>query len=90
MRVRSGTPPRHIRTPSFIQDKIGGVEVILGSFKNPETLAYGESGLPEQPLYRVTFNQADVWSSYDGPPKDKVCVDIYEHWLEPAWDAPHE
>ena len=82
MRVRSGTPPRHMRTPAFIQDKIGEVEELLGAFKNPETLAYGDSGLPEQPLYRVMFNQVDVWSSYRGAPRDRLCVDIYEHWLE--------
>ena len=84
MRVRSGTPPRHIRTPAVIQDKIGDVEVFLGTFRNPETLAYGGSGLPEQPLYRVMFNQVDVWSSYGGASRDQLCVDIYEHWLEPV------
>ena len=32
----------------------------------------------------VAFNQGDVWGEYQGGPRDKVVVDIYEHWLEPA------
>ena len=53
-------------------------------FHNPESRAYGGSGLPKQPLYMVQFEQAVVWERYLGLPGDKVCVDIYEHWLEPA------
>ena len=53
-------------------------------FHNPESRAYGGSGLPKQPLYRVEFDQVAVWGRYLGSSGDKVCVDIYEHWLEPA------
>jgi nitrile hydratase len=49
-------------------------------------LAYGGSGLPRQPLYRVEFRQMDVWERYGGPAGDKVMVDIYQHWLVPAED----
>jgi hypothetical protein len=31
----------------------------------------------------VAFNQADIWEE-SAATKDKVLVDIYEHWLEPA------
>ena len=84
VRVRIGSPPRHIRTPAYIQGKPGWIEALYGAFKNPESLAYGGSGLKVKPLYRVRFQQTDVWKNYGGSPRDKLCVDIYEHWLKPA------
>lgn len=74
----------HMRTPSYIRGKTGVIERLCGSFRNPETLAYGGSGLPKQPLYRVRFLQSHVWSDYEGTLKDTVDIEIYEHWLTPT------
>ncbi len=74
----------HVRTPGYIRGKTGRVESVLGEFRNPEALAYGDSGLPERPLYKVSFLQADLWEGYPGPTDDELCADIYEHWLEPT------
>jgi hypothetical protein len=84
VRVRVGSPPGHFRTPQYIQGKVGRIEALCGIFKNPESLAYGGAGLPEQPLYRVEFVQTEVWGHYRGPATDKILVDLYEHWLEPV------
>jgi nitrile hydratase len=84
VRVRVGAPPHHFRTPSYIQGKIGKVVALCGGFPNPESLAHGGSGLPRQPLYRVEFAQTQVWRRYRGTQRDKILVDIYEHWLDPA------
>lgn len=77
VRVRVDTPPRHIRTPAYIQGKTGWVEAVQGAFRNPEMLAYGGDGLPEQPLYRVRFDQTQVWEGYDASPEDKLLIDLY-------------
>ena len=74
----------HVRTPAYVKGKRGHVTVVLGEFPDPESLAYGGTGLPEKPLYRVRFRQSDLWDAYKGPPGDTLHVDIYEHWLEPA------
>lgn len=84
VRVRIGSPPGHFRTPVYIQGKTGRVVAVYGRFRNPESLAHGGSGLPEQLLYQVEFDQAQVWEKYRGPARDKLCIDIYEHWLGPA------
>ena len=84
VRVRIDSPLYHFRTPSYIQGKTGLVAALCGSFRNPESLAHGGAGLPKTPLYRVEFNQNEVWDHYQGPGADKVLVDIYEHWLCPA------
>ena len=74
----------HMRTPTYIRGKTGVIERLCGSFRNPETLAYGGNGLPKQPLYRVRFLQNHVWPDYEGALTDTVDIEIYEHWLTPA------
>jgi nitrile hydratase len=77
-------PPGHIRTPYYCRGKTGVVERICGAFRNPEGLAYGKDGLPKQPLYRVRFRPADLWPDAAGVDDDKVEIEIYQHWLDPA------
>ena len=84
VRVRIGYPPHHFRTPAYIQGKTGIVVAVHGSFRNPETLAYGRDGSPKQPLYLIRFDQTEIWEKYTTAPKDTLFIDIYEHWLEPA------
>jgi nitrile hydratase len=90
MRYRSGQRVRvaardhegHHRTPRYVKGKLGTIERAHGAFTNPETRAYGDDGLPEQPLYLVRFGQADLWESYRGRSEDALYLDVYEHWLE--------
>lgn len=74
----------HVRTPRYVRGKTGRVARLLGGFKNPEDLAYGEYDKPEKPLYRVLFKQSDLWEGYEGNFDDTLVIDIYEHWLEGA------
>lgn len=83
MVVREDWQPGHVRTPSYIKGCVGVIAQVLGSYPNPEELAYRRSGLPAPTLYRVRFNQIDVWSEYAGLAGDTLDVEIYEHWLEP-------
>jgi hypothetical protein len=57
---------------------------VHGDFTNPETRAYGDSGLPKQTCYLVAFDQPGVWSPYHGPVGDRIYADVFEHWLEEA------
>ena len=82
--VRVDYPSGHYRTPDYVKGQTGRIVALCGVFRNPESLGHGGDGLPRKPLYRVQFDQATVWESYGGPATDKVLVDIYEHWLEPA------
>jgi hypothetical protein len=84
VRVRDDTPPRHHRTPGYVKGKVGRVEAVRGRFRNPESLAHGGDGLPEAPLYLVGFDQATLWPGYAGSPRDRLLLDLYEGWLEPA------
>jgi nitrile hydratase subunit beta len=83
VRVLPSEKPGHVRTPAYLKGKTGWIESRIGEFPNPEELAYGLSGLPERPLYKVGFRQTDLWKGYRGPAEDCLYADIYEHWLEP-------
>jgi nitrile hydratase len=84
VRVAAREHAGHHRTPSYIKGKVGRIERAHASFTNPETRAYGEDGLPRQPLYLVGFAQRDVWPGYRGREEDRIYVDLFEHWLEAA------
>jgi nitrile hydratase beta subunit-like protein len=71
VRVSAREHRGHHRTPGYLKGRVGTIERCHGSFTNPETRAYGESGLPEKALYLVRFE--------NGTP---LYADIFEHWLE--------
>ncbi len=85
-RVRGGMgePSGHCRTPSYVRGKTGRVTKHYGAFLNPESLAYGGSGLPKEPLYTVELDQPQVWEKYGGSPRDKLRLEIWQLSLEPA------
>jgi nitrile hydratase len=87
VRVDDRAHDGHHRTPWYIKGKLGTVVADHDAWLNPETRAYGESGLPKAPLYRVLFDQHDLWDGYDGPPGDTLIVDVFEHWLEPVGEG---
>lgn len=74
----------HHRTPSYIKGKTGRIERVHAAFRNPEARAYGDDGLPEIPLYLVSFAPSDLWPDALAGQDDRVYVDVFEHWLEEA------
>ncbi len=88
--VRDTEKEGHVRTPDYTKGKPGWISELLGVFPNPESLAYGGDGLPEKPLYKVGFRQADLWNDYEGLAEDVLFVDIYEHWLKPRGNGEEE
>jgi nitrile hydratase len=72
----------HHRTPGYLKGMRGTITRVHDTFPNPETRAYGESGLPKRRLYLVEFASNDVWGSSAGD--TRVAADIFEHWLDSA------
>ncbi len=71
----------HCRTPDYVRGHRGVIAHSVGRYPNPEQLAHGGDGLPPVPLYRVRFDQAELWPGYAGRPGDSIEVEIYHHWL---------
>ena len=80
VKVKFEDRPGHLRTPWYIRGKSGRIERVYGDFLNPELLAFGKDGLPKKTLYQVAFDHNEVFNTAGA--KDKVLVDIYDHWLE--------
>ena len=74
----------HHRTPFYIKGRTGRIERVHAAFPNPETRAYGDDGLPEVPLYLVSFARSDLWPDKAAGAGHRVYVDVFEHWLEEA------
>jgi hypothetical protein len=85
VRVKDDWPetrgPVHIRTPHYVRGMQGTVVRYLGSFRNPEDLAFARPA-PPRALYHVRFDQPSVWQ--EGRSGDELLVEIFEHWLEAA------
>ena len=85
VRVRDAWPeraaPMHLRTPHYLRGREGQVQRMLGTFPNPEAIAFGRPGEPRE-LYHVLFDHKPLWD--DGAEGDTVMVEIFEHWLEEA------
>ena len=84
VKVLRAFPQGHVRTPYYIRGHVGEIERVCGAFPNPEELAFGRSGEPRVPLYRVRFRQKEVWPDYRGADADVLEIEIYEHWLDAA------
>ncbi len=74
----------HHRTPTYIKGKTGRVERVHAAFRNPETRAYGDDGLPEMSLYLVSFDRRELWPEQTADDRQRIYVDVFEHWLEEA------
>lgn len=81
VRVKTWSPPGHVRAPFYLRGKTGVIERELGTFGNPEQRAYG---LPEekQSLLRVRFTMNEVWGDAAENPDDTLDAEIYAHWLD--------
>lgn len=88
VRVRDDWPetrePCHIRTPHYLRGHRGTVVRHLGRFPNPEDLAFARPAAVID-LYHVAFRPTTLWPDAGG---DEVLVELFEHWLDPAGDAP--
>ena len=83
VRIADRTPPVHHRVPSYAKGKVGTIERICGLHGQPEHFIRGD-GEPKQRIYRVRIPQDGLWPDYDGGARDKLEIEIFEHWLEDA------
>ena len=75
-------PKGHTRLPRYARGKRGVVVADHGGHVFPDTNATFSGEGPER-LYTVRFTATELWGP-DANPKDTVCIDLWEPYLEPA------
>ena len=83
VRIDDRTPPIHHRVPGYAKGQVGVIERVCGLHGEPEKFIRGD-GEPRRRIYRVRIPQQELWHPYTGTDHDKLEIEIFEHWLEPA------
>jgi nitrile hydratase len=82
VRTRNIHPAGHTRLPRYARGKVGVIHHYCGAHVFPDTNAHGLGESPH-PLYSVAFAARELWGD-DAPARDKVFLDLWERYLEPA------
>ena len=79
--TRNLHPKGHTRLPRYARGKHGVIRTVNGPFLFPDSNAHG-NGAEWQACYAVEFNARELWGE-TAPAGDRVCVDLWESYLEP-------
>jgi nitrile hydratase beta subunit len=79
--TRNLNPRGHTRLPRYARAKHGRIRSVNGPFLLPDSNAHGK-GPDWQPCYAVEFRPRELWGA-EADRDDKVCVDLWESYLEP-------
>ena len=71
----------HTRLPAYVRGRVGVIEDHHGS--QPLADASARGVIKPEPLYTVAFEAADLWPEAQAS-QDRVFVDAWESYLEPA------
>jgi len=80
--TRNVHPKGHTRLPRYARGKRGVVRTVNGPFLLPDANAHGRE--PDwQACYAVEFSARELWGA-DAAANDRVCVDLWESYLDPG------
>ena len=79
--ARNMHPHGHTRLPRYARGRRGVVRKVYGPFQLPDANAHGDHDTWE-PCYAVEFAARELWGD-DASPADRVCIDLWESYLEP-------
>ncbi len=80
--ARTINPTGHTRLPRYVRGRRGVVDRDHGVFVFPDTNAH-RLGQKPQHVYSVRFAARELWGN-DAPPVDRVHVDLWDDYLDPA------
>lgn len=82
VRTRNLHPAGHTRLPRYARGKRGTIRAHRGAHVFPDSSAHGRGDDPRH-LYSVEIAARELWGP-QAAPKDKVYLDLWEPYLEPA------
>ena len=80
--ARNIHPTGHTRVPRYVRGRRGVIAIDHGVFIFPDSHAAGEGKKPQH-VYTVQFTARELWGP-QASPRDTVCVDLWDDYLEPA------
>ncbi len=80
--ARNLNPTGHTRLPRYARGKRGLVHCWHGAHVFADSSARGDGDCPEH-LYTIMFAARELWGD-DAAPSDKVYLDLWESYIEPA------
>jgi len=80
--ARNIHPVGHTRVPRYVRGRRGVVAIDHGVFVFPDSHAAGEGKKPQH-VYTVRFTARELWGP-QASPRDTVCVDLWDDYLEAA------
>ncbi len=83
VRARNINPKGHTRLPRYVRGHHGVIDRVHGDFVFPDSNA-ALAGETPQTVYSVAFTAAELWGDDAPHPNDKVFVDMWDSYLEPA------
>ena len=83
VQARNINPRGHTRLPRYVRGHRGVIDRLHGTFVLPDTNA-DLAGEHPQPVYSVRFTAQELWGDDAANPDDKVYVDMWDCYLEPA------
>jgi len=75
-------PPTHTRLPRYIRGRRGIVDRDFGVQSFPDSWVARQDAKPQH-VYNVRFAAQELWGP-DASPRDAVCIDLWDDYLEPA------
>jgi nitrile hydratase len=85
VRVATRVPIGHYRVPTYLRGKRGVIAKVLEpKAVDNEQEAYGHNAGSRRHYYSIIFPMTEVWPGYDGQPKDRLQIEVFESWLEKA------
>jgi len=82
VRCRNLNPTGHTRLPRYVRGHAGEVVAHHGAHVFPDSNAKGQGEDPQH-LYTVRFAASELWGQA-ADPRDSVCLDLWEPYLERA------
>jgi Nitrile hydratase beta subunit len=76
VRVRTGDPDRHTRSPRYLRGHTGEITGVLGDWALPDDSVRGVRRV--ETCYQVRFLAADLWGTGD----HAVTADLWESYLD--------
>ena len=84
--LSSGSLSVTTECPLYLRGKAAVVERLVKPGVDNEEEGFGRNAGMKRHYYRIVVLMTEIWEGYAGAPQDRLCIEVFETWLE---HAPH-